>query len=113
MEDYQRMNNKGEYSSPNLEQVKSYVMSKTSYKLNEINEMLYRQFDLIFQSCLNSENYIADKIIQGSYKYDSTNVIHPLFRKKEDPFAQIFEDVSVLSSKGISNAESLNSLNYE
>jgi hypothetical protein len=51
-------------------------------------------------------------MVQCSYKYDvKEDVKHPLFEKKKDPYAEIFEDTSVLSNKGINGAEKLNNLN--
>ena len=67
----------------------------------DLNNMTYREFDLIYNANVNSEIYIGEKIIQGSYKYDV----------KEDPYAKIFEDTNKLSGKGISGAEQLNKMN--
>ena len=74
--------------------------------------MTYREFDLIYNANVNSEIYIGEKIIQGSYKYDvKEEIVHPLFKVKEDPYAKIFEDTNKLSGKGISGAEQLNKMN--
>lgn len=51
-------------------------------------------------------------MIQCSEKYEVKEEIrHPLFEPKKDPYAEIFEDTTILSSKGVSGAENLNVLN--
>ena len=98
--------------TPSLEEKKAYVISKTGIDINQINNMSYRLFDLIYNSCVNSEIYFAQKMVQCSYKYDvKEDVKHPLFEQKKDPYAEIFEDTSILSNKGITGAENLNNLN--
>ena len=53
-------------------------------------------------------------MVQCSYKYEvKEDVKHPLFEKKKDPYAEIFEDTGVFSSKGITGAERLNDLNFK
>ena len=39
------------------------------------------------------------------------DIKHPLFEPRKDPYAEIFEDASILSNKGISGAEQLNNMN--
>ena len=99
---------------PKLEEKKAFVISKTGMELERINNMSYRLFDLIYNSCVNSEIYFAQKMVQCSYKYEvKEDVKHPLFENKKDPYAEIFEDTSILGSKGITGAEKLNNLNLE
>ena len=111
------MNNyyKAKYNNmrtPTLEEKKAYVTSKTGIKIQELNEMTYRYFSLIYESSLNSEIYFAQKMVQCSYKYDvKEDVKHPLFEPKKDPYAEIFEDTTILGKKGINGAENLNALN--
>lgn len=94
---------------PELEEKKAYVTSKTGLSLNELNKMTYRFFDLVYTSSLNSEIYIAQKMIQCSEKYEvKEDIKHPLFEKKTDPYSEIFEETSILSSKGFSGANNLN-----
>ena len=100
------------FRSPSLEEKKAYTTSKTGIKLSELNEMTYRYFDLIYNSCVSSEIYVAQKMVQCSYKYEvKEDVKHPLFEQKKDPYAEIFEDTTILGQKGISGAEQLNALN--
>ena len=100
--------------NPNLEEKKAYVISKTGMEMEKINNISYRLFDLIYNSCVNSEIYFAQKMVQCSYKYDvKEDVKHPLFEPKKDPYAEIFEDTSILGNKGITGADRLNNLNIE
>lgn len=76
---------------PTLEKKKAFVTSKTGLLLPQINKLTYRYFVEIYNSCLNSELYIGQKIIQGSYKYDvEKNVVHPMFEKERDPVLEAF-----------------------
>ena len=98
--------------TPSLEEKKAYVVSKTGMEINRINNMSYRLFDLVYNSCVNSEIYFAQKMVQCSYKYEvKGDVKHPLFEPKKDPYAEIFEDAGILKEKGITGADGLNNLN--
>lgn len=98
-------------NTPTLEKQKAFVSSKIGKSFKELNELPYREFNLIYEACKDSEMYIAQKIIQGSYKYDvKEDVVHPLFEKKKDMYSEIFTDTSTLSNKGISGAEQLGSM---
>ena len=98
--------------TPSLEEKKAYVVSKTGINIVQINDMPYRLFDLIYNSCINSEIYFAQKMVQCSYKYEvKEDVKHPLFEPKKDPYAEIFEDAGILKEKGITGADGLNNLN--
>lgn len=111
MESYYKAKAKN-FRSPTLEEKKAYTTSKTGIKLNDLNEMTYRYFDLIYNSSVNSEIYITQKMVQCSYKYEvKEDVKHPLFEQKKDPYAEIFEDTTILANKGVSGAEQLNALN--
>ena len=90
------------------------MSSKMGMPFKELNELTYREFDLIYNASVESEIYIGQKIIQGSYKYEvKEDIRHPLFEQKKDPYAEIFEDTSVLGNKGISGANQLNNMNIE
>lgn len=94
--------------SPSFEKRKAYVSGKTNRTFQELNTLTIREFDLIYKSCLDSERFLTDKIIQASYKYDvKENVVHPLFRPKEDPYAELFTSTSTLSAKGVQGAENI------
>lgn len=98
--------------TPTLEEQKAYVTSRTGISIFKLNNMTYRYFRLVYDSCVDGEMYFAQKMIQCSYKYDTKEDIkHPLFEPKKDPYSEIFEDTNVLSSKGISGADKLNAQN--
>lgn len=97
---------------PSLEEKKAYVTSQTGLNINILNEMTYRYFDLVYSSSVNSEIYITQKMVQCAYKYDvKEDIKHPLFEPKKDPYAEIFEDTTILGEKGISGADKLNAKN--
>lgn len=76
---------------PNIEKQKALVISKTGMSLQQINDMTFRMFKEVFSSIVDSETYVGDKIIQGSYKYEvKEDIIYPLYRKKVDPIEQAF-----------------------
>lgn len=89
-----------EISSPSLEKMKAFVIGKNGYKLEEINNMTYRMFYLVYHSCVDSEIYIGSKIIQGSYKYDvKKEIMHPQFEKEKDPILEMFSDADAFKNK--------------
>lgn len=107
-------NKYGDVTTPTLEQKKAYVCSKLGKAFKDLNDVTYREFDMIYTAALNSEIYIGQKIIQGSYKYDvKQDVRHPLFEPKKDPYAELFTSTSTLANKGISGVENLNAINAE
>lgn len=111
MEEYYKIKYK-DIASPSLEQKKAFVCSKIGKTFLELNNMTCREFELIYKASVDSEIYIGEKIIQGSYKYQvNKDILHPLFEPQKDPYAEIFESTSVLSNKGINGAEQLNSIN--
>lgn len=111
MAEYYKVKSKNT-KSPTLEEKKAFVTSKTGMSFNQLNEMTYRHFDMIYSANVDSEIYIAQKMVQCAYKYEvKEDVKHPLFEPKKDPYAEIFEDTTILSEKGISGAEQLNALN--
>ena len=86
-------------NSPSLEKRKAFVISKIGYKIDEVNEMIYRVFSLVYSSCVDSEIYIGDKIIQGSEKFKCDDVKHPQFEKKKDPITEMFGDAEAFENK--------------
>lgn len=108
---------KAKYSNsryPSLEEKKAYVTSRTGINIETINNMTYRYFDLVYNSSVNSEIYLTQKMVQCAYKYDvKEDIKHPLFEPKKDPYAEIFEDTTILGEKGISGADKLNAQNAQ
>lgn len=78
---------------PSLEKRKAFVASKTGMKFEEINNMKYRFFSLVYESNINSEIYIGQKIIQASSKYEvKEDIQHPLYSKEKDKYEMAFVD---------------------
>lgn len=91
IEDYYKVKNTGNYHSPTLEERKAYVIAKTSMSMKEINEMAYRTFNMVYQSALESEMFLANKIIQASFKYQiKDDVQHPLFAVRKTIYDEVF-----------------------
>lgn len=110
-EDYYKIKYK-DGKTPSFEEQKTYVLAKCGFTIKEINDMTYRMFSQVYNHCIGDILYIGRKIIQGSYKYQvDEDIKHPLYEKPKDIYSEIFEDTNVLSNKGISGAEQLNSLN--
>lgn len=78
-------------NSPTLEKQKAFVSSKIGILSKDLIEISYREFIDIYNANVDSEIYIGQKIIQGSYKYEvKEDVQHPLFTKKKDKYEQAF-----------------------
>lgn len=90
---------------PTLEEKKSYLLGKTGNTLNEVNEMNYRTFSMIYDSLVSTDLYFGNKIIQASEKYKVEGEIkYPLYEKKKDKLDEIFT-----SKEGFENK--INSVN--
>lgn len=103
MEDYYKIKYQN-INIPSFEQKKAYVSSKIHKTFKELNELTIREFGLVYQSCVDNEMFIAQKIIQASYKYDVEDVQFPLYEKKKDPYEEVLngkQDLSMLN--GIEN----------
>lgn len=87
MEDYYNIKFKNHYI-PTLEEKKAFVSFKSSLTLNEINQMSYRYFDLIYNHCVSNDLFFSQKIIQASekYKINDDEIVYPLFKKKDNKF---------------------------
>lgn len=85
MEDYYKLKFKDTYM-PTLEERKAFVSFKSGLTLNEINDLTYRYFDLIYNTCIDNDMFFSQKIIQASekYKVNDNEIVYPLFKKKND-----------------------------
>lgn len=89
MEDYYKLKYKG--SSPSLEKQKAYLIGKTGLTVKDINKMIYRTFNLVYHSCIDSEIYMTQKIIESSPKYEVKEPMsHPLFTKPKSRLNEVF-----------------------
>lgn len=101
---YEIQSKNNNYRQATLEEQKIFVMLKSGYSMQQINEMPYRTFSQLYSTSLNCDIYLANKIIQSSQKYETKEeVVHPLLEPKVDIFEKIFRDkdqyVNELKSK--------------
>lgn len=105
MEEYYSLKFKNKYI-PTLEEKKAFVSFKSGLTLNQLNEMSYRYFDIMYNHCVNNDLFFSQKIIQASEKYKvNDEIVYPLFKKKEDKFdflqnADTFEQKISAAAKG-------------
>lgn len=86
-------------NSPNFEKQRAFVISK-GISVSEVKNMTYRTFSQVYQASVDSEIYMAQKIIQASEKYDvKEDVIHPLYEKKKDRIAEAFTSKDAYDEK--------------
>jgi hypothetical protein len=73
--------------------MKTYTIAKTGILMNDINNMTYRTFSQVYQSCVDTDIYFGQKIIQGSYKYKvDEDIKYPLYEKKKDVLDEVFSE---------------------
>ena len=106
MEEYYSIKFKDSYM-PTLEEKKAFVSFKSGLTLNEINDLAYRYFDLMYNTCIDNDMFFSQKIIQASekYKVNDNEIVYPLFAKKKDKFdflqnADTFEKKVSAAAKG-------------
>ena len=89
MEDYYSIKFRNNYSHiPTLEERKLFVSFKSGLTLQQINDMAYRHFDIMYNQCIDNDLFFSQKIIQASekYKVNEDEIVYPLF-KKNDKFS--------------------------
>lgn len=90
MSDYYRLKY-GNGNTPSFEKQRAYVTSQTGILNHEISKMTYRNFVLVFKSCVDSEMYITRNIIKASQKYEvKEEILHPLYVKDRDKLGEVF-----------------------
>ena len=99
MEEYYRIKFKDTYM-PTLEERKAFVSFKSGLTLNEINDLTYRYFDLLYNTCIDNDIFFSQKIIQASekYKVNDNEIVYPLFKQKSNKF-DFFQDAEAFSNK--------------
>lgn len=104
MNDYYSLKFKDSYM-PTLEERKLFVSFKSGLTLQQINDMAYRHFEIMYNQCVDNDLFFSQKIIQASEKYKvNEEIVYPLFRKN-DKFgflqdAEKFEKVISAAAKG-------------
>ena len=92
MEDFYNIKYKDQHV-PTLEEKKAFVSFKSGLTLNQLNEMSYRHFDIMYNHCVKNDLFFADKIIQASEKYKvNEEIVYPLFKKKSDKYSEFLQD---------------------
>lgn len=104
MEEYYKIKY-ADIETPTLEKRKAFVCSKMSKSFIELNQMTYREFELIYHACVDSEIYLTTKVTEASPKYDiKEQTKHPLFEKRKDPYDEVLNGKENLGSlQGMSN----------
>ena len=86
-------------ANPTLERRKIFVLSRYGCKIQELEEMPYRLFELLYSEYINIEQYFIDNMYKTAYKYEiKENLVYPLF-KKEDKFKDLFLSTNSLNNK--------------
>ena len=87
MEDYYRIKTKDDYV-PTLEEQKTFVSFKSGLTLQQINDMSYRHFEIMYKQCIDNDLFFSQKIIQASekYKVNDNEMVYPLFKKPKGKF---------------------------
>lgn len=85
---------------PTFERQKIFVLSRYGCKIEEINEMTYRLFSLLYNEYIDIEQYLVQNMYKTAYKYDvKEDVEYPLFKKKKDKFEDLFMSEQSLNNK--------------
>ena len=87
IEDYNKIRFKDTYM-PTLEERKAFVSFKSGLTQQQINDMSYRYFDIMYDQCVSNDLFFSQKIIQASekYKVNDDEIVYPLFKKKDNKF---------------------------
>jgi hypothetical protein len=87
MEDYYNIKYKDKYI-PTLAEKKAFVSFKSGLTLQQINDMSYRYFEILYNQCIENDLFFSQKIIQASekYKVNDNEIVYPLFKKKANKF---------------------------
>lgn len=104
MNDYYDLKFKNQ-NIPTLEEKKAFVTYKTGLSMSNLNQMSYRNFELIYNIAVNNDVFFSQRILQASEKYKVEDLVYPLFKKKETPFsflqdAKQFEDKVSKAAQG-------------
>lgn len=97
--EYVRLKSKGK-RNPTFEERKIFVLSRYRCKIDEIDNMTKRFFDMLYLEYIKSEQYFADVMYKTSEKFDiKENIVYPLFKPKEDRFKDMFMTIDSLNGK--------------
>lgn len=88
------------HSTPTLEKQKIYVMSKTGFTIESLENMTYRTFYQLYNYNVSSDIYMANTILKGSYQYSIKDpVVHPMYQGEGSILDGILEDADSIKDK--------------
>ena len=88
------------YSSPTLEKQKIFVMGKTGFTKDALNNMTYREFSQLYKQKVDEDIYFARNIIKSGYSCTiEGTIIHPLFQKEKGALEEILIDADSFKNK--------------
>jgi hypothetical protein len=86
--------------NPTLEERKIFVLSRYRCTLQDLDNMTYRLFDMLYNEYVGIEQYYVEILYKTSEKFDvKENIVYPLFKPKEDRFKDLFMSTDSLNSK--------------
>lgn len=86
MEDYYKLKFK-DHHIPTLEEKKAFVTIKTGLSMSNLNNMSYRNFELIYNTAQSIDIFFSQRILQASEKYKVEDLVYPLFKERENKFS--------------------------
>lgn len=88
------------YSSPTLEKQKIFVMGKTGFTKDALNNMTYREFSQLYKQKVDEDIYFARNILKSGYSCTiEGTIIHPLFQKEKGALEEILIDADSFKNK--------------
>lgn len=87
-------------SSPTLEKQKIFVMGKTGFNKDALENMTYRMFSQLYKQKVDEDIYFAKNILKSGYSCTiDGNIIHPLFEKQKGILDDILIDANSFKNK--------------
>jgi hypothetical protein len=97
VEKYYELKNRG-IAIPNLEKKVAVVMSHSSYKLEDMQNLPMRMLDIMFNNIIAETDYIATKSLEVHLEKGHT-IDHWIYHKEKQKFMDVFQDVDTVASK--------------
>lgn len=93
--------------TPSLEKKKALVASKIGKTFTELNEYTYREFELIYDSLVNTDIYFAQKMVETSEKFKVEKMsVYPLFEPKKNKYDEVFDTTGAsINGKGLGTVD--------
>lgn len=88
------------YTSPTLEKQKIFVMGKTGFTKEALNNMTYREFSQLYKQKVDEDIYFARNILKSGYSCTiDGEITHPLFEKEKGALDDILIDADSFIDK--------------